>query len=107
MKSSAKVKVIIIVSILVNILLASSIVILYWQNEPEKNQLSEQLNILIQQNEDLNNQLKSLRQELEITQKQLEYYREQAEYYSSLLKPEQLKQVLREMRPSIWLQLKL
>lgn len=71
------------ISILINALLASSVLILYGQIHTLKNS-----------NEELINQIQALKQEYNLMLSQLDYYKAQAEFYSSLIKSKEISKGL-------------
>jgi len=75
-------KTLVVISLLVNALLAVGFYATYFQSA----QLRDQVQTLTDQNRDLNSQLLTLKQALEIEREQLSYYKNQAEYYSRVSK---------------------
>ncbi|MEM3507474.1 MAG: S16 family serine protease [Candidatus Bathyarchaeia archaeon] len=71
--------ILLVISILINAFLASSILILYEQTYTLKNN-----------NEELVNQIQTLKQEYNLMLSQLDYYKAQAEFYSSLMKSKEI-----------------
>jgi len=69
-----------ILSVVVNVLLASFAGYTLWQGE----KLRSQINVLSQSYNELAESRRNLEQQLNMTMTQLNYYKEQAEYYSSL-----------------------
>jgi uncharacterized protein len=75
-------KTVVIISILINVILALGIVLVYSQQQILKDQVKE----IADTNNDLNSELISLKNLYNISQEHLEYYQRQAEYYSQLSK---------------------
>ncbi len=73
-------KTVLIISILVNISLASVVL----SNPDRQKTQSDQYESLIQQNQNLTKTISSLKQELTLLENQLSYYKSQADYYSRL-----------------------
>jgi len=71
----------IVISLMLNVALASGIVVLYWQAAG-----------VASQNEEFAKQLYAIKQEHDLTLGQLSYYKAQAEYYSNLLRMEKANQ---------------
>jgi uncharacterized protein len=74
-------KIIIVVSLLVNIILATEAVVLHFENK----NLEGQISVLVYQNENLTRRLHVLLRDYNLTVNQLAYYKSQAEYFSKLL----------------------
>lgn len=71
---SPNLKRLIAISLVLNIVLASTVVVVYWQ-----------ISTLVEQNNDLTKQLQLTQKQYEVINSQLEFYKKQAEYYSTLL----------------------
>jgi uncharacterized protein len=87
---SRNLKVILIVSLLINVILGYVVLASFFGGEV--NSLKSQIEYYKAQNKNLTRRIESLESKLEILQKQLEYYRRQANYYSSQLRSENISQ---------------
>lgn len=89
---SEKLKTILVVSLLVNVILGC--IVLTSSFGGESNNLKSQLEYYKAQNKNLTRQIEGLESKLEILQKQLEYYRKQVNYYLSKVKSKNVSQTV-------------
>lgn len=74
-------RILIVISFLVNIILAANVIALHFENR----NLESQISALVEQNENLTKRIHTLSRDYNLTVSQLLYYRSQAEYFSRLL----------------------